>query len=78
MLTHPVLVLLTVGSDIDGLRVRHPEWAIGTVWATANSATDYRMLSATRDGVTVHAANAGELSARIGEQERLRGWDSSA
>jgi hypothetical protein len=65
-----------VGSDVDGLRTKHPDWVIGVAWATANSATDYRMLTASRGGVTVHAANAGELTARIGEQERLRGWES--
>jgi hypothetical protein len=45
-------------------------------WATANSGADYRALTASRGGVTVSAANAAELSARIGEAERLRGWDS--
>jgi hypothetical protein len=62
--------------DVEQLRARHPEWVIGVQWATANSGSDYRLLIAQQNGVTVSAANAGELSARIAEAERLRGWDS--
>jgi hypothetical protein len=32
------------------------------------------MLTATRQGTQVSGANAGDLSARITEQERLHGW----
>jgi hypothetical protein len=60
--------------DIDQLREQHPEWVIGVAWATANSGADYRMLTASHAGVQVTAATAAELSARIGEAERLHGW----
>jgi len=46
------------------------------VWTAANSGSDYRLLTASRGGVTVNAANADELSARIAEAERLHRWDS--
>jgi hypothetical protein len=62
--------------DVEQLRDRHPAWAIGVAWATANSGADYRALTASRSGVLVSAANASELSARIADAERLHGWDS--
>jgi hypothetical protein len=34
------------------------------------------MLTAARSGVQVCAASAGDLSARIGDAERLNGWAS--
>jgi hypothetical protein len=65
-----------VGWDVEQLRDRHPAWIIGIAWATANSGSDYRTLTASRGGVTVHAASAGDLSARIADAERLNGWVS--
>jgi hypothetical protein len=62
--------------DVDQLRDQHPEWVIGVAWATANSGSDYRVLTASRAGVQVSAANAAELSARIADAERLHGWAS--
>ena len=65
-----------MGSDVEQLRDRHPAWVIGVAWATANSRSDYRSLTASRDGVTVYAADAAGLSARIADAERLHGWES--
>jgi hypothetical protein len=61
--------------DVDQLRDRHPAWVIGVVWTAANSRADYRMLTASRGGVTVYAATAAELSAQISAAERLHGWE---
>jgi hypothetical protein len=60
--------------DVEQLRARHPEWVIGVQWSTANSGSDYRLLTAARGGVTVSAPSAAELSARVADAERLRGW----
>jgi hypothetical protein len=64
------------GSDIRRLRAAHPLWAFGTVWAGRASGPDARRLVATRMGVQVHAWTEAELSARIGDAERLNGWAS--
>jgi hypothetical protein len=65
-----------VSSQIERLRQAHPLWAIGSKWISSASGPDYRLLTATRQGTQVSGASAGDLSARITEQERLHGWDS--
>jgi hypothetical protein len=41
--------------DIEQLREAHPLWRIGSVWASAASGPDSRRLTASRDGIQVHA-----------------------
>ena len=55
--------------DIGQLKRDHPEWAIGSVWASAASGPDVRRLVAMRDGIQVHARTAAELSRLISYEE---------
>src|SRR5436190_21488807 len=55
--------------DIERLREAHPLWRIGSVWASAASGPDARRLTASRDGIQVHAWD-GRTAFRV---HRLRG-----
>jgi hypothetical protein len=57
-------------SDLDKLREQFPDWRFGTVWATAATGPDARRLWATRDGITLTAWNAAELSQGIRREEQ--------
>lgn len=57
-------------SDLDKLREQFPGWRFGTVWASAATGPDARRLWATRDGITITAWNAAELSLEIRREER--------
>jgi hypothetical protein len=61
-------------SDLDRLRAAHSGWVITAIWVSAASGPDVRQIAARRGGVTVAAWDETELSARIGEAERLHGW----
>jgi len=61
-------------SDIEQLRQKHPLWAIGSVWASANSGPDQRHLTASREGIQLHAWTAEELSRLIAAEEIANGW----
>jgi len=52
-------------SDIARLREQFPDWAFGTVWATAASGPDVRRLWAMRDGILLLAWTAAELAGDI-------------
>jgi hypothetical protein len=58
--------------DLARLRERYPLWQFGSIWATAATGPDARRLWASRDGVQVHAWNAGELAAKIDREEAER------
>jgi hypothetical protein len=60
--------------DIERLREVHPLWRIGSVWASAASGPDARRLTASRDGIQVHAWTAERLSACIAYEEEQHGW----
>jgi hypothetical protein len=60
--------------DIDRLRAAHPLWNIGAVWTSAASGPDSRRLTATREGIQVHAWTAAELSAKITAEEAANDW----
>jgi hypothetical protein len=62
-------------SDLDRLRAAHPLWVITTAWASRASGPDARQVAARREGVQIRAWTEAELSARIGEAERLHGWE---
>jgi hypothetical protein len=64
------------GPDIGMLRAKHPGWLITSAWASRASGPDARQVAARREGVELRAWNAGELSAKIIDAERLHGWDS--
>ena len=61
-------------TDLDRLREAHPLWAIGSVWASANSGPDQRRLTASREGIQLHAWDAAELSRKIAAEEMANGW----
>jgi len=61
-------------SDIERLCEAHPLWRIGSVWVAAGSGPDIRRLTASREGIRVHARTAGELSVRIAREEEQNGW----
>jgi hypothetical protein len=63
------------GSGLDRLRAVHPLWTVGAAWVSRASGPDARQVVARREGVTVVAWDETELSARIGEAERLHGWE---
>lgn len=63
-------------TDIARLQAKHPQWRIGSVWATAASGPDKRRLTATREGIQVHAWTEAALSASIAYEERFNGWSS--
>jgi hypothetical protein len=65
------------GTDIDRLKVKHPLWTIGSVWATAGSGPDRRRLTAWREGIQVHAWTESQLSELIAYEERCNGWPSN-
>jgi hypothetical protein len=60
--------------DVERLREQHPLWAIGSVWASANSGPDRRKLTASREGIQLHAWDAAELSRMIAAEEIANGW----
>ncbi len=60
--------------DIELLCEAHPLWRIGSVWASAGSGPDSRRLTASRDGIQVHAWTAEQLSACIAYEEERNGW----
>jgi hypothetical protein len=62
--------------DIDRLQEIHPLWRIGSVWASAGSGPDSRRLTASRDGIQVHAWTAEELSASIAYEEERNDWQA--
>ena len=62
--------------DIDRLQETHPLWRIGSVWASAGSGPDSRRLTASRDGIQVHAWTAEELSASIAYEEERNDWQA--
>ena len=61
-------------SDIDQLHEAHPLWAIGSVWASAASGPDSRRLTASREGIQLHAWDAAELSRKIAAEEMANAW----
>jgi hypothetical protein len=63
-----------VSSEIDRLRHAHPLWAIGTIWITAATGSDARRLTATREGIQIHAWTGAELSRKITDEEVANGW----
>jgi hypothetical protein len=63
-------------TDIGRLQAKHPLWRIGSVWATAGSGPDKRGLTATREGIQVHAWTEAALSESIAHEERTNGWPS--
>ena len=63
--------------DIEQLREAHPLWRIGSVWASAASGPDARRLTASRDGIQVHAWSAEQLSACIAYEEEQQGWPAT-
>jgi hypothetical protein len=60
--------------DIERLGEAHPLWRIGSVWASAASGPDSRRLTASREGIQVHAWTAEQLSACIAYEEEQHGW----
>jgi hypothetical protein len=56
-------------NDIGQLKRDHPQWLIGSVWASVASGPDARRLVAVRDGIQVHAWTAAELSRLISHEE---------
>jgi hypothetical protein len=63
--------------DIERLGEAHPLWRIGSVWASAASGPDARRLTASRDGIRVHAWTAEQLSECIAYEEEQHGWPAS-
>ena len=63
--------------DIERLREEHPLWRIGSVWASAASGPDARRLTASREGIQVHAWTAEQLSACIAYEEEQNAWPAS-
>ena len=63
--------------DIERLSEDHPLWRIGSVWASAGSGPDSRRLTASRDGIQVHAWTAEQLTACIAYEEEQNGWPAS-
>ncbi len=63
--------------DIERLREVHPLWRIGSVWASAANGPDSRRLTASRDGIQVHAWTAEELSACIAYEEERNDWPAA-
>jgi hypothetical protein len=63
--------------DIGRLRAAHPLWRIGSVWASAGSGPDSRRLTASRDGIQVHAWTAEELSGCIAYEEQHNAWPAA-
>ena len=57
-------------NDVIRLQREHPEWRIGTVWATAASGPDARRLTASREGVLLTAWTAAELARDIRMEEQ--------
>jgi len=57
-----------------GPQVLGPLWRIGSVWASAASGPDSRRLTASRDGIQVHAWTAEQLSACITYEEQRNDW----
>jgi hypothetical protein len=51
------------------LRQEHPGWSFGTVWTTVNSGPDRRRIWASRNGVTLSAWTAAELSRDIKREQ---------
>ena len=62
--------------DVEQLREVHPLWRIGSGWASAASGPDSRRLTASRDGIQVHAWTAEQLSACIAYEEQQNDWPS--
>jgi hypothetical protein len=60
--------------DIERLREEHPLWRIGSVWASAASGPDARRLTASRDGIQVHAWTAERLTACIAYEGEQNAW----
>jgi hypothetical protein len=48
---------------------KFPGWEFGTRWVAAGSGPDMRMYEARREGMTISAASAAELAAKILEHE---------
>jgi hypothetical protein len=63
--------------DIERLGEEHPLWRIGSVWASAANGPDSRRLTASRDGIQVHAWTAEQLSACIAYEDEQHGWPAS-
>ena len=62
-------------TDLDRLREQqHPLWAIGAVWAGASSGPDRRKLTASREGIQLHAWDAAGLSRKIAAEDMANGW----
>lgn len=65
-------------ADIERLQAKHPLWVIGSIWATAATGPDRRRLTASRDGIQVHAWTESELSRSIAYEEPCNGWASNS
>ena len=61
-------------SDIGRLRAAHPHWAFTSIWISAASGPDFRIIAASREGIQVQARTEAELSAQIRDAERANGW----
>ena len=56
--------------DLAKLRMDHPGWNFGSVWASAASGPDARRLWASRDGMLLSAWTAAELACVIRQEEK--------
>jgi hypothetical protein len=57
-----------IPDDVARLREQFPDWAFGTVWASAASGPDARRIWAAKDGFLLSAWTAAELAAGIRRQ----------
>jgi hypothetical protein len=55
--------------DLALLRQEHPGWSFGSAWTTVNSGPDRRRIWASRNGVTLSAWTAAELSRDIKREQ---------
>ena len=61
-------------SDIGLLCAAHPHWAFTSIWISAASGPDFRIIAASREGIQVQARTEAELSAQIADMEAVNGW----
>jgi len=59
---------MDIPDDVQSLRDQFPDWAFGTVWASAASGPDARRIWASKDGFLLSAWTAAELAAEIRRQ----------
>jgi hypothetical protein len=59
---------MNIPDDVARLSEQFPDWAFGTVWASAASGPDARRIWATKDGFLLSAWTAAELAGDIRRQ----------